>query len=83
MDTERNKRLLEEYKKLPDEELEKMENDLNISYNDYVIVALARALKEDKEEGLPLDEAFREILGEDFDKYCAKKKSFKRFGWNK
>lgn len=82
MDKERNERLMEELKKLSDEELEKMENDLNISYNDYVIVAITRALKahEEGEEGLPLDEAFKQILGEDFDKYCNRKKSIKRFG---
>ncbi len=82
MDKERNTRLLEEYKKLSYEELEKMEKDPNLSYTDYVIVGLAYSLKEQEEgiEGIPLDEAFKQLLGEDFDKYCGKKKSIKRFG---
>ena len=66
MDKERNTRLLEEYQKLSYEELEKMENDLNISYNDYVIVGLARALKahEEGRKGIPIEEAFEEIKSE-------------------
>ena len=83
MDTERNTRLLEEYKKLSYKELERMENDLNISYTDYVIVALARALKahEEGEEGIPIEEAFKQLLGEDvYNKHCNKTRRTKRFG---
>ena len=83
MDKERNTRLLEEYQKLSYEELEKMENDLNISYNDYVIVGLARALKahEEGRKGIPIEEAFKRLLGEElYNKTCNRTRRTRRSG---
>ena len=83
MDKERNLGLLKEYKKLSYKELDQLENDLNISYNNYVIVAIARALKghEEGEKGLPLEEAFNKLLGEEiYNKNCSKSKSTRRYG---
>lgn len=64
IDTEKNKKLYEEYKKKTYEELDKLEKDTNISYNDYVVLSIARGMKEIEEgiPGIPAEEVFEELL---------------------
>lgn len=66
IDKERNKKLYEEYKRKTYEELEELEKDTNISYNDYVVLSIARGIKEieDGIPGIPAEEVFEELLGE-------------------
>ena len=68
IDVERNRKLLEEFKKKTYEELDKLENDPTISYNDYVVLSVARGMKEieDGIPGIPAEEVFRELLGENY-----------------
>lgn len=68
IDKERNKRLYEEYKKKTYKELEKLEKDPDISYNDYVVLSIARGMKEieDGVPGIPAEEVFKELLGEEY-----------------
>lgn len=68
IDTEKNKKLYEEYKKKTYKELDKLEKDTNISYNDYVVLSIARGMKEIEEgiPGIPAEEVFEELLGEDY-----------------
>lgn len=40
-----NRRKMREYQKMTEEELKEIENDENISYNDYVLVCISRGLK--------------------------------------
>ena len=70
INVERNRKLLEEFKNKSYQELDKIENDPNISYNDYVVVCVARGLKEieDGIPGIPAEEVFRELLGENYKK---------------
>lgn len=66
IDVERNRKLLDEFKKKTYEELDEIENSPNISYNDYVVLSIARGMKEieDGIPGTPADEFFKELLGE-------------------
>lgn len=68
IDKERNAKLYEEYKKKTYEELEELEKDPNMSYNDYVVLCIAIGIKqiEDGIEGIPADEVFKEVLGADY-----------------
>lgn len=45
VNVEENRRKMKEYEKMTEEELKEIENDENISYNDYVLVCIARGLK--------------------------------------
>lgn len=66
IDKERNKKLYEEYKRKTYEELDELEKDTNISYNDYVVLSIAKGIKEieDGIPGIPAEEVFEELLGE-------------------
>ena len=68
IDKERNDKLYEEYKNKTYEELDELEHDPNISYNDYVVLSIARGMKEieDGIPGTPAEEVFKELLGEDY-----------------
>lgn len=68
IDKERNKRLYEEYKKKTYKELDELEKAPNISYNDYVVLSIARGIKEieDGIPGIPAEEVFKELLGEEY-----------------
>lgn len=65
---ERNKRLYEEYKKKTYKELDELEKAPDISYNDYVVLSIARGMKEieDGIPGIPAEEVFEELLGADY-----------------
>ncbi|MBQ3145741.1 MAG: hypothetical protein IJB90_04145 [Clostridia bacterium] len=65
---ERNNKLFEEYKRKSYKELDELEKNPNISYNDYVILSVARGIKEieDGIEGIPAEEVFKELLGESY-----------------
>ena len=52
IDKERNNRLFEEFKRKTYEELDELEKNPNISYNDYVVLSVARGIKE-IEDGKP------------------------------
>lgn len=68
IDKERNAKLYEEYKKKTYEELEELEKAPDISYNDYVVLSIARGMKEieDGIPGIPAEEVFEELLGADY-----------------
>ncbi|MBQ6991372.1 MAG: hypothetical protein IJN50_00415 [Clostridia bacterium] len=63
---EKNNKLFEEYKKKTYEELDELESKSDITYNDYVILCIARGVKqiEDGIPGIPADEVFSELLGD-------------------
>lgn len=46
INVEENRRKMKEYGKMTYEELEELEKDKSISYNDYVLVCIARGLKD-------------------------------------
>ena len=68
IDKVRNDKLYEEYKKKTYEELDKIEEKSNISYNDYIVLSIARGMKEieDGIQGIPAEEVFEELLGENY-----------------
>lgn len=45
INVEENRKKMKQYEMLTEEELLAMENDKNTSYNDYVLVCIARGLK--------------------------------------
>lgn len=51
-DKEDNNKLFERFKKKTYEELEELANNPNISYNDYVVLSIAKGIKE-IEDGIP------------------------------
>ena len=57
---------IEEYKKKTYEELDDLESKSDITYNDYIILCIARGVKqiEDGIPGIPADEVFNELLGD-------------------
>lgn len=65
INVERNKILYEEYKKKTYKELDELEKAPDISYNDYVVLSIARGMKEieDGIPGIPAEEVFEELLG--------------------
>lgn len=68
IDKKRNRSLYEEYKKKTYKELDELEKIPDISYNDYVVLSIARGMKEieDGIPGIPAAEVFKELLGEDY-----------------
>lgn len=68
INVERNKRLYEEYKKKTYKELDELEKTPDISYNDYIVLSIARGMKEieDGIPGIPAEEVFEELLGADY-----------------
>lgn len=70
IDKERNEKLYKEYKKKTYKELDELEESPNITYNDYVVLSIARGIKEieDGIPGIPAEEVFKELLGENYNK---------------
>lgn len=70
IDKERNEKLYKEYKNKTYKELDELEESPNITYNDYVVLSIARGIKEieDGIPGIPAEEVFKELLGENYNK---------------
>lgn len=86
MRIEEKTKLVEKYDKMTYEELEKIENDPNLPYEEYVIVAVTLALKEEEAgiKGIPWEEAYDILLGNHKYKTDSnEKEGIERFGWNK
>lgn len=66
MSIEEKTKLVEKYEKMTYEELEEIEKNPDLPYEEYVIVAVTSALKELEAgiEGISLEEAFDMLLGD-------------------
>ena len=66
MSIEEKTKLVEKYDKMTYEELGEIEKSPDLPYEEYVIVAVTRALKEEEAgiKGIPLEEAFDILLGD-------------------
>lgn len=66
MSIEEKTKLVEKYDKMTYEELEEIEKNPNLPYEEYVIVAVTVALKELEAgiPGIPFEEAFDILLGD-------------------
>lgn len=79
----KNAKLVEKYEKMTYEELGEIEKDPSLPYEEYVIVAITRALKEEEAgiKGIPLEEAYELLLGDyKYKKNNNESKYVRRFG---